>query len=186
MTEPRLRSGNPVGEKSDGGFLRARNGPANYSTLVVDLLSGPVADLSVTATNWPSAPALNYGTNRFDVSYNYNNFPGVTFTTPVDTSSNPVETWNTTVTLNSVAFSPFVVGAPAPLPVLLTNLTRASGNLQFSFKTLAGRPHIVQSRTNLSHGAWINLSNFVGDGSLKQFAFPATNPPVQFFRVLTQ
>jgi hypothetical protein len=162
------------------------NGPANYSTLVVDLLSGPVADLSVTATNWPSAPALNYGTNRFDVSYNYNNFPGVTFTTPVDTSSNPVETWNTTVTLNSVAFSPFVVGAPAPLPVLLTNLTRASGNLQFSFKTLAGRPHIVQSRTNLSHGAWINLSNFVGDGSLKQFAFPATNPPVQFFRVLTQ
>jgi hypothetical protein len=162
------------------------SGPSNYSTLVVDLLSGPVASLPVTATNWPTAPALNYGTNRFDVSYNSNNFPGVTFTTPVDVYSNPIETWNTTVTLNSVVFQPFVVGAPAPLPVLLTNLTRSGGNLAFSFETLAGRPHTVQSRTNLTGGTWINLTNFVGDGSLKQLAFPATNPPVQFFRVLTQ
>jgi hypothetical protein len=120
------------------------------------------------------------------VSYNSNNFPGVTFTTPVDVYSNPIETWNTTVTLNSVVFQPFVVGAPAPLPVLLTNLTRSGGNLAFSFETLAGRPHTVQSRTNLTGGTWINLTNFVGDGSLKQLAFPATNPPVQFFRVLTQ
>ena len=80
----------------------------------------------------------------------------------------------------------FVVGAPAPLPVLLTNLARVGGNLQFSFQTLAGRPHTIQSRTNLVVGSWVNLTNFIGDGSLKQFVFPATNPPVRFFRVQTQ
>jgi hypothetical protein len=161
-------------------------GLTNYSTLVVDLLSGPYASLPITATNWLSAPILSYGSNRFDVNYTSNNFPGVTFTTPVDASSNPVRTWATTVDLSSEAFNNIVVGAPAPLPVLLTNLTRAGGNLQFSFQTLAGRPHTIQSRTNLTHGAWVNLTNFTGDGSLKQFTFPATNPPVQFFRVNTQ
>ena len=162
------------------------SGPSNYSTLVVDLLSGPAAFPPVTATNWLSAPTLNYGSDRFDVNYTSNNFPGVTFTTPVDASSNAVRTWITTVNLSSESFNNFVVGAPAPLPVLITNLTRAGGNLQFSFQTLAGRPHTVQARTNLTVGAWINLTNFVGDGSFKQFAFPSTNLPVQFFRVNTQ
>jgi hypothetical protein len=162
------------------------NGPTNYSTLVVDLLSGPHASLPITATNWLSAPILSYGSNRFDVNYTSNNYPGVTFTTPVDAYSNSVRTWTTTVGLSSESFNNIVVGAPAPLPVLLTNLTRASGNLQFSFQTLAGRPHTIQSRTNLTLGAWVNLTNFVGDGSLKQFVFPATNPPIQFFRVNTQ
>ena len=161
-------------------------GPSNFSTLQIELLSGPVAFPPVTATNWPSAPTLNYGSDRFDVDYNSNGFSGVTFTTPVDNSANPVRTWVTTVNLSSKAFDNFVVGAPAPLPVLLTNLTRAGGNLQFSFQTLAGRPHTIQSRTNLAAGAWVNLTNFTGDGSLKQFVFPATNPPVRFFRVQTQ
>jgi hypothetical protein len=162
------------------------NGLTNFSTLQIELLSGPIAFPPITATNWQSAPTLNYGPDRFDVDYTSNNFPGVIFTTPVDASSNPVRTWATSVNLASESFNNFVVGAPAPLPVLLTNLTRVSGNLQFSFQTLAGRPHTIQSRTNLTHGAWVNLTNFVGDGSLKQFAFPATNPPVQFFRVDTQ
>ncbi len=119
-------------------------GPSNFSTLQIELLSGPVAFPPVTATNWPSAPTLNYGSDRFDVDYNSNGFSGVTFTTPVDNSANPVRTWVTTVNLSSKAFDNFVVGAPAPLPVLLTNLTRAGGNLQFSFQTLAGRPHTIQ------------------------------------------
>jgi hypothetical protein len=161
-------------------------GPSNFTTLQIELLSGPVAFPPVTATNWPSAPTVSYGTNRFDVDYNSNNFPGVTFTTPVDASSNPVRTWTTTVNLTSEAFDNFVVGAPAPLPVLITNLARAGGNLQFSFQTLAGRPHTVQARTNLTLGAWVNLTNFTGDGSLRQFIFPVTNPPVRFFRVDTQ
>jgi len=84
------------------------------------------------------------------------------------------------------AFDNFVVGAPAPLPMLLTNLTRVGGNVQFSFQTLAGRPHTVQARTNLVVGTWINMTNFIGDGSLKQFSFPSTNPLIQFSREQTQ
>ncbi len=161
-------------------------GPSNFSTLQVDLLSGPIAALLVTATNWPSAPTLSYGSDRFDVNYTSNNFPGVTFTIPMDASSNLINSFAATVNLSSVAFDNFVVGAPAPLPVLLTNLSRVSGNVQFSFQTLAGRPHTIQARTNLAAGVWIDLTNFVGDGSLKQFTFPTTNPPVEFFRVTTQ
>ncbi|HVU08389.1 MAG TPA: LamG domain-containing protein [Verrucomicrobiae bacterium] len=162
------------------------NGPTNYSTLLVDLLSGPVATLPVTATNWPNAPTLNYGSDRFDVDYTSNNFPGVTFTTPVDASSNPVRTWSATLNLSTISFNNFTVGAPAPLPVNLINLHQTGQNLQFGFQTLAGRPHTIQTRTNLSLGVWIDLTNFVGDGSLQQFVFPATNSPAQFFRVNTQ
>ena len=146
------------------------NGPASYSSLVVDLLSGPVASLPLTATNWLAAPALSYGTNRFDVNYTSNNFPGVTFTTPVDASANPLRTWTTAVNLSTGSFNTFVVGAPAPLPVRLTSLASAGGKFQFSFQTLAGRPHTVQARTNLTVGTWINLTNFTGDGGLKTIA----------------
>ncbi|HVU28166.1 MAG TPA: LamG domain-containing protein [Verrucomicrobiae bacterium] len=163
------------------------NGPTNYSTLLVDLLSGPVATLPVTATNWPNAPTLNYGSDRFDVDYTSNNFPGVTFTTPVqDGTLTPVRSWNATLNLSTISFNNFTIGAPAPLPVNLINLHQTSQNLQFAFQTLAGRPHTIQTRTNLTLGAWINLTNFVGDGSLQQFVFPTTNSPAQFFRVNTQ
>jgi len=157
-------------------------GPSNFSTLQVDLLSGPIAGLPLTATNWPSPPSAGYGTNRFDVGYNSNNFGGVTFTTPMDGSSNLINSWAATVQLTSQAFIPFVV---AP-PVVLTNTARVGGVFQFSFQTVATHTNIVLSRTNLVVGTWIPVTNFIGDGSVKQFVFPATNPPVRFFRVSTQ
>jgi hypothetical protein len=144
-------------------------GPSNYSTLQIELLSGPVAFPPVTATNWPSAPALNYGPDRFDVDYNSNNFPGVTFTTPVDASSNPVRTWSTTVDLISEAFSPFVVG---PNPTQLINAQRVGTNFQFSFLSQTGVTNSVQYRTNLVLGNWLTYSNVTGDGSLKTIPIP--------------
>lgn len=109
------------------------------------------------------------------------------FYTPLSSVAGPVRTWATVVNLDSEAFSAFVVGAPARLPVTITNSHPAGANLLFTFLTQAGRPHTIQSRTNLSTGAWIDLSNFVGDGSLRQFTFPTTNnPPNKFFRVKTQ
>jgi hypothetical protein len=73
------------------------------------------------------------------------------------------------------------------LPVQLLNPHPASGGkLQFSFQTQSGRSHTIEARTNLTHGAWISLTNFTGDGSLQQFTFPTTNPPAEFFRVITQ
>jgi hypothetical protein len=81
--------------------------------------------------------------------------------------------------LISQAFIPFVV---AP-PVVLTGPARVSGNLQFSFQTVATHTNIILSRTNLVVGTWVPVTNFIGDGTLKQFIFPMTNPPVRFFRV---
>jgi hypothetical protein len=161
-------------------------GPTNYSTLQVGLFSGPVVYPPITTTNWPSAPTLNYGPDTFYVGYTSNNFSGVTFTTPVDASAHPIQTWSATLDVATLAFVNFVVGAPAPLPVQLTNQTWAGGNIQFSFTTLAGRPHTIQSRTNLTVGTWQDVTNFIGDGSLRQFSFPVTNPPIMFFRVSTQ
>jgi hypothetical protein len=161
------------------------SGATNYSSLSVDIAGGVSANLAITATNWPSAPNLNYGTNRFEVNYISNNFPGVTFTIPVDNNLNPIRTWTTVVNLKLAAASSFVVGAPAPLPVHLVNSQNSSGNFRFSFQTLAGRPHTIQTRTNLTVGAWMDLTNFVGDGSLRQFNFPTTNS-TRFFRVNTQ
>jgi hypothetical protein len=158
-------------------------GPTNFSTVQVELLVGPIAMLPVTATNWPSGPVLGTGsTNRFDVVYNSNDFGGVTFTTPVDASSNPVRSWAATTTLATEAFDNFIV---APL-VVITNQGRVNGNVQFSFQTVATHTNIILSRTNLVVGTWVPVTNFVGDGTVKQFSFPTTNPPVRFFRVETQ
>jgi hypothetical protein len=32
----------------------------------------------------------------------------------------------------------------------------------------------------------MNVSNFIGDGSVQQFSFPTTNAPGEYFRVITQ
>jgi hypothetical protein len=78
------------------------------------------------------------------------------------------------------------VGAAAPAPVTLINPQRVGDNFQFAFQTLAGRPHTIQACTNLAAGAWVDLTNLIGDGSLWQFSFTTTNPPIRFFRVDTQ
>jgi hypothetical protein len=76
-----------------------------------------------------------------------------------------------------------VVTSTTPLPVRLTNIGAWLGHIQFSFTTLPVRPYTVQARTNLAAGAWLDLTNATGDGTLQQFTFPNTNPPVRFFRV---
>lgn len=168
------------------------SGPTNYSSVLVEAYQNyPVsaldgyAYLASDATNWPAPPALFYGTNYVYVSCSSNSFPNVTFTTPVDAGLNPVATWSTEADLNSSGYALFVVGAPAPLPVRLA-AQPAGGSFQFSFQTLAGRPHTIQTRTNLAVGAWLNATNFIGDGSVQHFTFTKTNAATEFFRVETQ
>ncbi len=146
-------------------------GPSNFSTLEVGLFSGPVAYPPVTATNWPSAPTLNYGPDVFYVDYTSNGFPGVTFTTPVDASSNPVRTWTTTVNLSTEEFDNFVAG---PNPTQLINAQPAGTNFQFSFLSQTGVTNSVQYRTNLILGNWLTYSNITGDGSLKTIPIPVS------------
>ena len=168
------------------------SGPTNFSYVNVyayqlsSFVSIGSALLATDATNWPSPPAMPYGTNEFSATYTLLNSTNITLSTPEDDSMNPVSEWTPHAYVYTVSGISFVVGAPAPLPVLITNIVRTGANLQFSFQTLAGRPHTVQSRTNLLVGTWIDLTNFTGDGSMRQFSFQTTNPPAKYFRVKTQ
>ncbi len=145
-------------------------GPTNFSSLHLDLANvANYLSLPLTATNWASAPTLSNGSQFFDLNYSSNNFPGVTFSTPVDASSNPVRTWSTTVNLSSVAFSLFFVG---PNPTQLTQPQLVGPNFQFAFLSQTGVTNSVQYRTNLVLGTWLTYSNVVGDGSLKTIPIP--------------
>ena len=84
--------------------------------------------------------------------------------------------------LKASAASQFVV-VPTPLSVRLTNVVSSTGHIQFSFATLAGKSYTIQARTNPAVGTWLDLLNVNGAGTLQQFSYPNTNPPVRFFRV---
>ena len=91
---------------------------------------------------------------------------------------------------NEVAYLHTHPGSTAESPVgppqaTLVNPLLTAGAFQFGFVTLAGHTHTIQARTNVASGSWLDLSNFSGDGTLKQFTFPATSPPTRFFRVRT-
>jgi hypothetical protein len=146
------------------------NGPTNFSSLHLDL-AGVVNYLSLplNTTNWASAPALSNGSQFFDISYVSNNFPGITFTTPVDASTNTVRTWSTGVTLTSQAFSLFFVG---PNPVMLAQPRLVGTNFQFAFQSQTGVTNTVLYRTNLVSGNWQTWTNITGDGSLKTIPVP--------------
>jgi hypothetical protein len=161
-------------------------GPTNYSTLQIELLNGPVAYPPVTATNWPNPPTVNAGPNRFDVDYNSNNFPGVTFTTPVDAFAKPISNWTATATLNTESFNYFVVTTNA---VRLINPQTAGTNFQVSFLSQAGVTGSVQYRTNLLLGNWLTYTNVAGDGSLKTIPVPRAvfnGSPQGFIRISSQ
>jgi hypothetical protein len=79
-----------------------------------------------------------------------------------------------------------LTSANPPSSALLTSLGMTSGNIEFSFQTSSVHSYTVQSTTNLLTGSWVNLTNFTGDGTVKEFAFPTTSSPTQFFRVETQ
>lgn len=164
------------------------SGPTSYKSLGVVAATPPLQNISasfaVTATNWPSPPTLNYGTNQFFVNYS-NDFPSVTFSVPTDQNTGqPIANWTASAALYSLANSTFVVVESGNPPLRLTNIVQSGTNIQFSIPSLAGHTHTVQTSTNLN-GTWIDLTNIAGDGGLKQFTFPRTNSP-RFFRVKTQ
>ena len=175
-------------------------GPVGYSSTFInayqlpDFTSYDRENLPGDATNWPSPPALNFGTNAVTLIYMSNGYPNVATTIPTTTSTpvtgdlTQIYSWSTTSDLEIDTEDPFVVGATGPAPVQLMGSPQSagSGNFQLSFTTIPGRPEIVQSRTNLVLGTWITVTNFTGDGSSHQFIFPTTNAAGQYFRVITQ
>jgi hypothetical protein len=174
-----------------GGTLQWQ-GPLDYSALTVskqdiDGQNYLGATLAPTATSW--TPGLIPGTNRCDINYTSNNFPTVTFSTPVDTAdSQTVSVWSASMNLNTTATAIFVVSSGAA-PVRLVSPQAGGGNFQFSFQSQTGYTNLVQYRTNLTVGNWQTYSNVIGDGTLKTLAIPFnlfSPSPQGYIRVGTQ
>jgi hypothetical protein len=169
-------------------------GPTNFSSLFVNayhrdgLGGGGYTNLPVTTTNWTPGAGLVAGTNTFYYAYMSNNFPGVSFSNPLDAQTNGLTSWGATCRLVTSGGSTFVVSAaaPPPAPVTLLNPARSGTNFQFSFLSQAGKTHTVESRTNLVLGTWVLVTNFTGDGTLKLFTLPVGTNRQTYFRVGTQ
>jgi len=168
-------------------------GPTNMQGLFVEAYQSVptfafdgATGLDPGLTNWPSPPALLVGTNEFYIQYSYGFYPGVTFSTPVDGDLNPIAGWSTEVDLFDLGYVPFVVvGGGAVSPIELVLLKAATGNMGFTFQTGNGSSETVQSSTNLL-GGWSDVTNFMGDGSVRQFTFPTTNGTQKYYRVKQQ
>jgi len=167
-------------------------GPTNYTSLNVskqniDGSANVGTTLPVTATSW--TPGLIAGTNQCNITYASNNFPGVSFSVPVDSAdSQTAAVWSAQMNLNTIAESIFVVTAGASHVTLLSPKT-SGGNFQFSFLSQAGFTNTIQYRTNLTVGSWQIYTNIPGDGTSKTSSIPFSifSPSRQgFIRVSTQ
>jgi hypothetical protein len=198
--DPNLSSPVTVLTPANGSVNVATNTPIEWSvpnssngSIGVDILQPPPFTYLYTdgtlpgdTTSWIPAGPLNYGTNFAEVEIFYT-APAIASTTPTDAAFDVISNWTTTGEIETRSSDSFVVGAPAPLPVqLISSLPQTSGgDFDLSFQTLAGRPVTVQVSTNLG-GAWMDFTNFIGDGSVQMFTFPTTNEPGEYFRVMMQ
>jgi hypothetical protein len=91
----------------------------------------------------------------------------------------------TSVWMTSGALAKISESAAPASPLMLINSQKVGGNFQFSFSSQTGFIHTVESRTNLSLGAWQTRSNITGDGILKTIQLPSTSQSTEFFRVNT-
>lgn len=169
------------------------SGPTNASYLFVEAYqTSPTfaydgyTSLPASSTNWPSPPALLTGTNYCVVEYGLYNFSNFAFTTPVDGGLNPVASWHPGFYIYTTATSKFVVRSPLAVELSATPTQVTGDNFQLGFQTVAGHQETVQMRTNLFVGTWIDVTNFVGDGSAYQLTVSMTNSPDSYFRVITQ
>jgi photosystem II stability/assembly factor-like uncharacterized protein len=72
-------------------------------------------------------------------------------------------------------------------PIILTSVQLLApqifgNNFKFSFATEAFESYTVQSATNLTSPAWVNWTNFAGNGATNDILIPVTGAP-QYFRV---
>lgn len=134
--------------------------------------------LTPTATNWSTGPVWNEGTNNFLVRY-------ARVATTNFSVSTPFHGWNLgPVRYESSASSIFTASNPQPAQLL--NAQQIGGQFQFEFYAPLGFTNLIQSRTNLTLGDWIDRTNILGDGTLKMVTLPLGNEPMEFYRVRTE
>lgn len=129
-------------------------------------------------TTWAGGPALAEGLNFFQVCF-------TRFVTSNFLCSVPFTGWQLgTVRYESSASSSFTVSNAFPVQIL--NPQHAGNAFQFEFLSQIGFTNIIQSRTNLVLGDWVDRTNLLGDGTLKTVVLPGDNLPVEFFRITTR
>lgn len=158
-------------ENSDELFVSANilsNGvPVIYATEL----------LPPTATNWGNGPLWNEGTNNFLVRY-------VRIAPTNFSVSTPFLGWQLgLVRYESSATSSFTVSNA--LPAQLLNAQQIGSQFQFEFFAPFGFTNLIQSRTNLTLGDWIDRTNIFGNGSFKVINLPISSAPAEFFRIIT-
>ena len=112
-------------------------GPSGFDTLSLSkqLIDGSdqiSQAAALNATNWPSPPALDPGTNQFTVTYSLANATNFTFSVPVDAYTNSLSNIVTQVSLSDAATSIFtVVSGAAPVQLLDTQINEPTSNSRF-------------------------------------------------------
>jgi len=161
-------------EAADELFVSAFQTRSNDATF---LYASEILSLT-SLTTWTNGPTLDEGTNFFQVRY-------ARAATTNFTGSTPFIGWNLgTPRYESSAIASFIVSNA--IPPQLQNPQNTNGSFQFEFLSQIGFTNIVQSRTNLTLGTWINRTNFLGDGALKTVSFPISSEPTEFFRIRTE
>ncbi|HQL79927.1 MAG TPA: laminin B domain-containing protein [Verrucomicrobiota bacterium] len=69
------------------------------------------------------------------------------------------------------------------VPVQILNPAVSNELFEFSFGTITGRSYTVQRNDEVNTTNWVFQTNFTGNGSLMQFAVPASEATQRFFRV---
>jgi len=85
----------------------------------------------------------------------------------------------------SVYIIPLFAVLPGPsVPPLLQAIQLSGGNLTFTFQSVNSQSYTLQTATNLSNPAWINVTNVAGTGALLPLAVPVKpNVPDEFYRL---
>lgn len=169
-------------------------GPLNYDSLFLNSFltasggaSGGFTNPAPNLTSSKMPHALLPGNNAVYLNYTLNDYAGVEISEPLS-GTTPLASWSGRVTLISSHTRRFAVANsnPPATPVQILNPLPTGTNFSLSFLTQAGRTHTVQTRTNLSTAPWVDLTNFVGDGSAIQLFLPLGTGSESYFRIGTQ
>ena len=71
-------------------------------------------------------------------------------------------------------------------PPVINTVSLSGQELRFSYPTSSGRSYVVESRSDVSAGAWTEVpgTSNVGSGAVVQVSIPnILAPPQQFYRV---
>lgn len=74
--------------------------------------------------------------------------------------------------------------ASPPMPALMAQTQPFDRNLYLSFQTFEGRSYILQQNDDLTTTNWVNITQFIGDGSIVQFIVPMSGLGQMFFRLV--